>query len=451
MRKQCGAEESGGRRWAILRRRDRSGRRALALAAVSAMALTALAACGGDDASADGKVTLTVWSSREHYVPMDEFEGFMEENPDIEVKVEVHDNDDILQSLLRMRDAGQDPPDIIQDDVGLMPTYAQADLIQPLDDALATWEEEDPDTYGEIIEPAWRDATVDGEVYGMAMNAPMDALNYNVAMFEDAGIPLPWEPQTLDEVYDALLKVHDARPDDVALAVQAKPDEGVTMLKTLLKAAGTEFDGARPDLTSDASLYIIDWFIRAQADGLLPENAVSWGEAETRGGFLQGKVGVLSDSQGAAFDFNASADFKYPDQWATAVIPLETGQGTSGVTITAAKSWAMTEGSKNPDEAALALRYIGSSTVQTAAMAELGGSPTRNSVALTSPEVQEAFPFFTEQLRAAFEESAPAPSGEASGAVETVLTEMFGEIVSGTDLSAEEIAEKYQPQIDEAE
>ena len=247
----------------------------------------------------------------------------------------------------------------------------------------------------------------------MSMNAPMDALNYNVPWFEEAGIPLPWEPQTLDEVYDALLKVHEARPDSVALAVQAKPDEGVTMLKTLLKAAGTEFDGAKPDLESEASEYILDWFIRAQDDGLLPENAVSWGEAETRGGFLQGKVGVLSDSQGAAFDFNESADFKYPDEWATAVIPLETGQGTSGVTITAAKTWAMTAGSKNPDEAALALRYIGSSGVQTAAMAELGGSPTRNSVALTSPEVQEAFPFFTEQLRAAFESSAPAPSGEA--------------------------------------
>lgn len=430
----------------------RGGRalRVLAVATASALSLT-LAACGdGDDESEDGKLTLTVWSSREHYVPMDSFKGFMDEHPDINVKVEVHDNDDILQTLLRMKDAGQDPPDIIQDDVGLIATYAQADLIAPLDEQLATWQQEDKASYDEILEPAWRDSTVDGQVFGMSMNAPMDALNYNVSWFEDAGLPVPWEPQTLDEVYDALLKLKDARPDSVPLAVQAKPDEGVTMLKTLLAAAGTEFDGAKPDLTSDASKYILDWFIRAQKDGLLPENAVSWGEAETRGGFLQGKIGILSDSQGAAYDFNESADFKYPDDWATAVIPRETGKGTSGVTITAAKTWAMTSGTKHPYEASLLLRYIGSSKVQTAAMAELGGSPTRNGVALTSTEVQETYPFFTEALREAFETSAPAPAGPGSGAVEGVLTDMFGEIVSGTDLSAAEIAEKYQPEIDEA-
>jgi len=452
MRMQRDAEASGGRRWEPLRRRGGTGKRVVVVAAVSAMALS-LAACGGDDdgESSDGKVTVTVWSSREHYVPMDEFEGFMDDNPDIEVKVEVHDNDDILQTLLRMRDAGQDPPDIIQDDVGLIPTYAQAELIQPLDEQLAKWQDEDPDTYDEIIEPAWRDSTVDGEVFGMSMNAPMDVLNYNVPWFEEAGITVPWEPATLDDVYDAMEALHEARPDSVALAVQAKPDEGVTMLKTLLKAAGTEFDGAKPDLTSPASEYILDWFIDAQHDGLLPENAVSWGEAETRGGFLQGQIGILSDSQGAAFDFNESKDFKYPDDWATALIPLETGQGTSGVTITAAKTWAMTSGSKHPYEASLALRYIGSAEVQAAAMSDLGGSPARYRTALNAPEVVETLPFFTEPLRLAFENSAPAPSGEGSGAVESVLADMFGEIVSGTDLTGAEIGEKYQPQVDEAE
>jgi multiple sugar transport system substrate-binding protein len=283
----------------------------------------------------------------------------------------------------------------------------------------------------------------------MSMNAPMDVLNYNVPWFQEAGIEVPWQPQTLDDVYDALTKLKAAR-SDVPLAVQAKPDEGVTMLKTLLEAAGTPFDGARPDLTSPGGQYVLDFFIRAEHDGLLPPNAVSWGEAETRGGFLQGKVGILEDSQGAAYDFSQADGFAYPDQWATAVIPTDTGAGTTGVTITAAKTWAITAGTKHAYEASLAMRYLASAKVQVGTMVDLGGSPARNSTALADPSLTEAWPYFTDAERTAFAGSAPAPSGEDQGPVESVLTDMFDEIVSGTDKSAEEIAKEYQPKVDDA-
>src|SRR5215510_6632415 len=76
------------------------------------------AACGGDDGSegSGGDGQLLVWSSRDYYVPPDQFKSFEAEYPDINLNWDVQAEDDILQQLLRMRQAGQAMPDVIQDD-----------------------------------------------------------------------------------------------------------------------------------------------------------------------------------------------------------------------------------------------------------------------------------------------------------------------------------------------
>ena len=79
----------------------------------------------------------------------------MEENPDIIVETDVQANDDILQQVSRMKDAGQKMPDIIQDDAFQFPAYVEAGLLLPLDDMRAAWEEEDPDTYSLLPDSAW--------------------------------------------------------------------------------------------------------------------------------------------------------------------------------------------------------------------------------------------------------------------------------------------------------
>jgi hypothetical protein len=74
----------------------------------------------------------------------------------------------------------------------------------------------------------------------------------------------------------------------------------------------------------------------------------------------------------------------------------------------------------------------------------------RQTEAINDPRLVEIWPFFNEDLKAAYLGSTPTPAGPNAGDVEVILEQMFGEIVVGTDQTAEELAAKYQPLLDEA-
>ena len=72
----------------------------------------------------------------------------------------------------------------------------------------------------------------------------------------------------------------------------------------------------------------------------------------------------------------------------------------------------------------------------------------RNSAVLDSPEMADYLPFLTEDLKKSFIDAEPVPAAANAGEVEGVLEQLLGEIVQGTDLSAQELADKYQQQLD---
>jgi maltose-binding protein MalE len=119
-----------------------------------------------------------------------------------------------------------------------------------------------------------------------------------------------------------------------------------------------------------------------------------------------------------------------------------------GVALNAARTWAVLAGSENPEAAALILRYI-ADTENLVAAAGNGSVPMRQTEAIDDPRLQEIWPFFTEEVKEAYLNSTPTPVGENAGEVEAILEQMFGEIVVGTEKTAEELAAEYQPQLDE--
>lgn len=402
----------------------------------------------GEDDGADGEsVELLVWVTRPYYIPPDDFASFEEEHG-ISVTYDVQSNDDILEQFLRMRDAGQPLPDVLgAEDAFLIETYVEAGLIMPHDDLAAAWEEEDPDLYNSLLPLAWDETTVDGTRYGLSVTANFDALYYDPEWLDEAGVEVPFE--SLDEVLDALRAMQEVRPDSIPFTVQARAGEGVTTLMTVLAAAGTPFEGPAPDLTSDGGIYALNWFITAANEGLLPPEAIAWGEDESRGAFVSGNAGMILDGFTTAGDFNEAPDFDYPDDWNLTPTPLsQSGGGEDGEALSAARTWAVVEGSEHPEEAALVLRYI-AETENLIEAAGNGSVPMRQTEAIEDSRLQEIWPFFNEDLKDAYLNSTPFPAGPNAGEVEGILEQMFGEIVQGTDKSAEELAAEYQPQLDE--
>jgi ABC-type glycerol-3-phosphate transport system substrate-binding protein len=414
---------------------------------------TATTADGGTATTADGGdsgegVDLLVWVTRDYYIPPDGFESFMAENPGVNVTWDVQANDDILQQFLRMRDAGQPLPDVLgAEDSFLIENYVEAGLVGPHDDIAAAWQEEDPDQYDTLLPLAWDETTIDGVKYGLSVTANFDILYYNTEWFEEAGVTTPFE--SLDAVLDAMRAMKEARPDSIPMTVQARAGDGVTTLKTVLAAAGAPFERAVPDLTSEGGLYAINFFLQAAQEGLLPPDAIAWGEDEARGAFVSGDAGLILDGFTTAADFDLpDQGFIYPDQWSLTPVPLsQSGAGADGVALSAARTWAVVEGTEHPEEAALVLRYI-AETDNLIEAADNGSVPMRQTEAINDPRLQEIWPFFNEDLKEAYLGSTPTPAGPNAGEVEGILEQMFGEIVVGTDKTAEDLANEYQPQLD---
>jgi multiple sugar transport system substrate-binding protein len=423
---------------------------ALVAAACGTEATEDTASDGGDteDTTADGgegdgeQIELLVWVTRPYYIPPDDFASFEEEHPNIDVTYDVQSNDDILQQFLRMQEAGQPLPDVLgAEDAFLIETYVEAGLIPPHDDIAATWQEEDPESYDKLLPLAWDETSIDGTKYGLSVTANFDALYYSPPWLEEAGVEVPFD--SLDAVLDGLRAMKEARPDSIPFTVQARAGEGVTTLMTVFAASGTPFDGPAPDLTSEGGQYTLNWFITAANEGLLPPEAIAWGEDESRGAFVSGDAGMILDGFTTAGDFAEAPDFDYPDDWNLTPTPVSEG----GVNLSAARTWAVVEGSEHPEEAALILRYI-AETDNLIEAAGNGSVPMRQTEAIESPELQEIWPFFNEELKQAYLNSTPFPAGPNAGEVEGILEQMFGEIVQGTDKTAEELATEYQPQLD---
>jgi ABC-type glycerol-3-phosphate transport system substrate-binding protein len=403
------------------------------------------AACGGGDSGSGGDGELLTWSSREYYVPPDEFESFEADNPDINFAWDVQAEDDILQQLQRMRAAGQTMPDVIQDDTFMMQAYYEAGLLQPIDEYLDRWKEEDPELYNSILPVAWEDNVFDGETYGMSVTANYDILYFNKPWLEEAGVEPPFE--TFEELYEALLAMKQARPDKIPMTVQALAGEGVTMFKSMLNAVGVPFEGAAPDLTDPAAIYAIEFWQRAQADELIPPEAISWGESETRGAFIRQDAGLIFDGITTAGDFAKVGGFDYGTEWETTPLPTDSGTGFTGQTVTQPRTWAVTSDADDPYEASLVLRYIAETDNLLEAL-DNGSVPMRQTDAINDPRIQEILPFFTEELKTSYLDSVSMPAAVNTGEVEEILEQLWGEIVQGTDESAEDLAAKYQEQLD---
>lgn len=434
-----------------------------ALLAVLALITAACAGGEGSDTTGDGTgttqegtdgtsgeggegVELLVWVTRPYYVPPDDFASFTEETG-IAVTYDVQANDDILQQLLTRVDAGQPLPDVVgAEDSFLIVNYVEAGLIESHDQIAADWEAEDPEQYGLLFPLAWDETSIDGVKYGLSVTANFDVLYYDPEWLEEAGVTVPFE--SLDAVLDGLRAMKEARPDAIPFTVQARAGDGVTTLKTVLAAAGAPYDGAIPDLESEGGIYAIDWFLQAANEGLLPPEAIAWGEDESRGAFVSRSAGMILDGFTTAGDFNEAENFDYPDQWDLTPVPLSrSGGGEDGVALSAARTWAVLAGTEHPEEAALILRYI-AETDNLVEAAGNGSVPMRQTEAFESEELLEIWPFFNDDLKEAYLNSTPTPAGPNAGEVEGILEQMFGEIVVGTDKTAEELAAEYQPLLD---
>lgn len=145
------------------------------------------------------------------------FADFYKEHPNAEIVLEEGG------STMMAKIAANDAPDIIRVSAATdIPTFANKNIIMPLDDMLAKSELFDKDD----IFPAALDAFTyngkefgKGNIYGLPKDWSPDLLWVNKALFDKAGIPVPTldDPMTYSELADAAKKMTEKNGKDITV------------------------------------------------------------------------------------------------------------------------------------------------------------------------------------------------------------------------------------------
>ncbi|KMM46637.1 sugar ABC transporter substrate-binding protein [Cellulomonas sp. A375-1] len=192
------------------------------LAASTAMLLcaTGLAACSSDDGGGDGetggKVSMTFWHNASTGPGKafwdDTVASFMKDNPDVTIKVQSIQNEDLDGKLQTALNSGDAPDIFLQRGGGKMAAMVRANQLLDITDLVSE------DTKKLIPEGSFKANELEGKTYAMPIAVLPGGLWYSKDLFSQAGIMAT--PKTIDELNDAVTKLKGTGVAPIALGAK---------------------------------------------------------------------------------------------------------------------------------------------------------------------------------------------------------------------------------------
>ncbi|MDQ0735881.1 extracellular solute-binding protein [Arthrobacter agilis] len=323
---------------------------------------------GGGDSAGDESITVA-YQTTATYTQVDALmkkakQDFEAANPDITVELEPiqAEENDYATKLALMQRSPDTAPDVFYEDSFRVRPDAEAGYLLALDEYLAEWEDWDT----AFIDSAKQaGAGSDGKTYAVPMGTDTRALWYNKAVFEQAGLPIPWEPKTWQDVLDAAETVKAAIPDAVPFNIysgtgmgEAASMQGFEML--LYGTDDTLYDtdegkwvvgsqGFRDSLQFISDVYVGD--LGPDVATALDSNYYQQLNGE---GYPTDKVGASIDGSWIAGSWLEGGPAPWPE-WSDVMgvtpMPTQDGQDPGATSMSGGWTLAVGSGSGNPDAA----------------------------------------------------------------------------------------------------
>ncbi|WP_326664176.1 extracellular solute-binding protein [Streptomyces canus] len=431
---------------------------------VTALAASALTACGGSGSDPDTvKVSFKQSTDNSIHV-MDDYladikKQFEKANPGKKVElvpIKAPDSEYYtkLQQMLR---SAKTAPDLVYEDTFLINSDITSGYLKPLDAYLAKW----PD-WNRFIDTAKAAAKAeDGKTYGVPDGTDTRGLWYDKGVFAKAGLPADWQPKTWDEVLDAARTIKRRVPDVTPLNVYTgKPaGEATAMQGFEMLLYGTEdrlYDDAAKKWIAGSQGFAdaLSFVETVYREKLGPDVSTALDpniQTIVRGDLLpKGKLGINLDGSWLPQDWLPGSGHEWPE-WSgklgLAYMPTQHGQAPGKVSMSGGWTWAVPAKAANPD---LAFDFI--RTMQTKANAQKwyvanSGISVREDVA-ADPAYAKAQPgikFFTDLVASTHYR----PAYPAYPKVSTAIQEAMEGVTTG-DTSVEEAARNYDDSLKEA-
>jgi len=385
--------------------------------------------------------------------------SFEAANPGITVELqeEIASDDDYHTKLQLRLQSGGDVPDVMYYSPNWLDADAAAGYLSPLDDELAEW----ADWEAQFPEAVRTGAvSADGSTYGVPMSANDIGIWFNRDVFEAAGLPADWQPESWADLREAAETIKANVPDAIPMHLYAGKASGITdaILKTfqpllygtadvlydfetnLWQPAGQGFEDV---MTFVASAYA-DELTASDADVLSP-NVWSF-----IGPWMQNsELGFVLDGNWMSFAWVEGGPNEWPewsDRLGVAMVPTQEGQDPGRVTMALrGPVFVRAAESDQPDLAMDFIEWLANQENSMSFAVNSSQLAVREDVATDPayadrPLVSE----FTDMLQYA----QYLPLTEENAKVELVLADLIERVALG-DLSPQDAVEEYNEQIED--
>jgi multiple sugar transport system substrate-binding protein len=268
--------------------------------------------------------------------------------------------------------------DVIGFDGFWLPEFVTGELVKPLDqiagDAVNQW-----DGWDHISPGIQAILSYQGQRYGIANGTDVREIFYRKDIFEKAGIALPWQPTSWDDILATARQLKDAGVESpIQLDAGTAMGEATTMQGWFMALLGAgehmyDFDQNKWIVSSPAILDALNFYKTIYIDEKLGDarmQLVQDGRDQSFAAFASGQIAMLVEGDW----FWRSAILNQMDQAtrdaevAWAKMPAEKpGMGYRGqdfVTISGGTGWILNPNTKNPAEAWALLASMSSKDMQ---------------------------------------------------------------------------------------
>ncbi|MBO0898265.1 extracellular solute-binding protein [Arthrobacter sunyaminii] len=418
----------------------------IAAAAIS----LALTGCSGDD-TADGPQTLRIVYKNADAAPLvalmenvkEEFEA-ANEGVTVELAPIEGNDEDYATKLALSQRSPDTAPDVFVEDSFKLRADVDAGYVLQLDDYLSDWE--DWDSFNETAKQAG--LADDGGTYAIPLETDTRVIWYNKNVLGAAGIELPWQPESWDDLLTMARTVKDSNPDVIPFSMYAGTMQSFYELLYGTEG-GTLYDADEQKWVTGSQGFIDSLaFLKTIYDeglAVTPAQALDANIWQPIVGEMlpQDRMGATVEGSYAPQFWQPGGQFEWPEYsevMATAPFPTQNGQEPGAVSMSGGWTLAVGAGTEEPELAAdfvkMALSYENSLeyTVDSSKIA------VRTDVA-EAPEYLDMNPFASE-VTEVLDVSNYRPATSDFAEIDAAVLTATQEVVAGGK-SPEEAAAAY--------
>jgi multiple sugar transport system substrate-binding protein len=343
-----------------------------------------LAACGGSTANSNGQQTITV--AYQQFGPPPYFEQQWWQNvqkqlavsdPNIKLKLEpiIADEGGYYTKIDLMMRSASTAPDLVREDSFLIGSDATAGYLAPLDSYLNSWPE-----YKQQWFPSMQSITTsNGHNYGIMNGTDVRLVWYNKDIFQKAGLPTTWQPQSWGDILKAAQTIKAKVPGVVPVNLysgipmdEASSMQGFEMLLYGTKNPLYDYNTNKWIVSSpgieDTLNFVKQVYNPANLLGPTSDISLSTTAGNTIAQQLlpQGKLAIDIDGSWLPSNWAAGGQAPWPAWQQTlgmAKMPTELGAAPTNVTLSGGWSYSISAHSQNKDAAFKVLQVANSQSL----------------------------------------------------------------------------------------